>query len=136
MFRRTIAAAALALASAGVTAATAAPASADSIGCTASYVISSVWGGSQSHGALVQVTVRNSGSSAIKGWRVSWRYTDGTVVNQVGGAVSLPVIGLPGMYAFGNESYNGALPAGGSAVFSLLTSGGGSAAPAVTCTPS
>ncbi|WP_405085944.1 cellulose binding domain-containing protein [Microbispora sp. NBC_01389] len=144
MFRTTIAAAALALASAGTVtatvtatvAATAAPAAADSIGCTASYVITSVWGGSQSHGALVQVTVRNSGSSAIKGWRVSWRYTDGTVVNQVGGAVSLPVIGLPGIYAFGNESYNGALPMGGSAVFSLLTSGGGGAAPSVTCTPS
>ncbi|GLW20233.1 MULTISPECIES: cellulose binding domain-containing protein [Microbispora] len=136
MIRTTIAAAALALASVGTAAATAAPAAADSLGCTATYVISSVWGGSQSYGALAQVTVRNSGSSAMKGWRVSVRYTDGTVVNRVGGAVSLPVIGLPGIYAFGNESYNGALPVGGSTVFSLLTSGGGGGAPAVTCTPS
>ncbi|MEV7803636.1 cellulose binding domain-containing protein [Microbispora sp. NPDC088329] len=132
MFKATIAAAALVLASAGVTAL---PAAADSLGCTATYTITSVWGGSQSHGALAQVTVHNSGSSAIKGWRVGWRYTDGTVVAQVGGAVPLPVIGLPGVYAFGNESYNGDIPMGGSTVFGLMTTGGGGRAPSVTCTP-
>ncbi|GIH61269.1 cellulose binding domain-containing protein [Microbispora siamensis] len=132
MIRKTIATAALALAAAGLTAA---PASADSIGCTATYTITTVWGGSQSHGAIAQVTVHNSGSSAIKGWRVSLRYTDGTVVTQVGGAVSLPVIGLPGIYAFGNESYNGDIPMGGSTAFGLMTSGGGDRAPSITCTP-
>ncbi|MEN3538253.1 cellulose binding domain-containing protein [Microbispora sp. ZYX-F-249] len=132
MIRKAITAAALVLASTGIAAA---PAAADSLGCTATYTITTVWGGSQSQGALAQVTVHNSGSSAIKGWRVSWRYTDGTVVTQVGGAVSLPVIGLPGVYAFGNESYNGDIPIGGSTVFGLMTSGGGGRAPGVTCTP-
>ncbi|GAB3900810.1 cellulose binding domain-containing protein [Microbispora bryophytorum] len=136
MIRRTIATAALAVAAAGITAAPAAPAAADSLGCTATYTITTVWGGSQSHGALAQVTVLNSGSSAIKGWRVSLRYSDGTVVTQVGGAVPLPVIGLPGFYAFGNESYNGDIPMGGSTTFGLMTSGGGGGiAPSVTCTP-
>ncbi|WP_182899294.1 cellulose binding domain-containing protein [Microbispora sp. H10830] len=132
MIRQTIATAALVLATAGITAV---PAAADSIGCTATYTITTVWGGSQSHGAIAQVTVSNSGSSAIKGWRVSLRYTDGTVVTQVGGAVSLPVIGLPGIYAFGNESYNGDIPMGGSTAFGLMTSGGGGGAPSISCTP-
>ncbi|XVQ83215.1 cellulose binding domain-containing protein [Microbispora siamensis] len=129
MIRQTIATAALVLAAAGLTAA---PAAADSIGCGASYTITSEWPGAS---VLGQVTVTNTGSSAIRGWRVSWRFTDGSVITQVWGAVPLPVIGLPGMYAFGNESYNGNLPIGGSTVFGFAARLGGGKAPDVTCTP-
>jgi hypothetical protein len=132
MIRQTIATAALVLATAGITAV---PASADSIGCRASYTITSEWSGTRDATALGQVTVTNTGSSAIKGWRVSWRFTDGSVIAQVWGAVPLPVIGLPGMYAFGNESYNGNLPIGGSTVFGFVARLGGGKAPDVTCTP-
>ncbi|MBE3009704.1 cellulose binding domain-containing protein [Microbispora sp. NEAU-D428] len=132
MIRRTIATAALVLAAAGLTAA---PAAADSIGCEASYTITSVWPGTRDAAVLGQVTVTNTGSSAIKGWRVSWRFTDGSVITQVWGAVPLPVIGVVGMYAFGNESYNGDLPIGGSTVFGFTARLGGGKAPDVTCTP-
>ncbi|MGI5156318.1 cellulose binding domain-containing protein [Microbispora sp. CA-102843] len=132
MIRKTITTAALVLASAGITAV---PAAADSIGCAASYTITSTWPGTRDATALGQVTVANTGSSAINGWRVSWRYTDGSVVTQVWGAVPLPVIGVVGTYAFGNESYNGNLPIGGSTVFGLAARLGGGKAPDMTCTP-
>ncbi|WP_169980559.1 MULTISPECIES: cellulose binding domain-containing protein [unclassified Microbispora] len=129
MIRKAITTAALVLVSTGIAAV---PASADSIGCAASYTITSTWPGTTTLG---QVTVTNTGSSAIKGWRVSWRYTDGSVVTQVWGAVPLPVIGIVGTYAFGNESYNGDLPVGGSTVFGFAARLGGGRAPDMTCTP-
>src|SRR5689334_6873879 len=103
MIRKMIAAAGLVLATAGITAV---PAAADSIGCTASYTVTSEWPGTRDAPSLGQVTVTNTGSWALKGWRVSWRYTDGSVITQVWGAVALPVVGTVGSYAFGNESYN------------------------------
>ncbi|MEV4458200.1 cellulose binding domain-containing protein [Microbispora sp. NPDC049633] len=132
MIRRAITTAALVLVSTGIAAV---PASADSIGCGAKYAITSEWPGTRDATALGQVTVTNTGSSAIKGWRVSWRYTDGSVVTQVWGAVPLPVIGIVGAHAFGNESYNGNLPVGGSTVFGFAARLGGGKAPDVTCTP-
>ncbi|MEV4298125.1 cellulose binding domain-containing protein [Microbispora rosea] len=132
MIRKMIAAAGLVLATAGITAV---PAAADSIGCTASYTVTSEWPGTRDAPSLGQVTVANTGSWALKGWRVSWRYTDGSVVTQVWGAVALPVVGTVGSYAFGNESYNGNLPIGGSTVFGFAARLGGGKAPDVTCTP-
>ncbi|MEU6411326.1 cellulose binding domain-containing protein [Microbispora sp. NPDC046933] len=130
MIRKTISTAALVLAATGIAAV---PAAADSIGCRASFTITSEWPGDAT--ALGQVTVTNTGSSAIRGWRVSWRYTDGSVVTQVWGAVPLPVIGPVGSYAFGNETYNGNLPVGGATVFGFAARLGGGRTPDVTCTP-
>lgn len=132
MIRKTIATAALVLASAGITAV---PASADSIGCKATYEITSTWPDTRDAPALGQVTVTNSGSWAIKGWRVSWHYNDGSVITAVWGAVALPVVGPFGTYAFGNETYNGNLPVGGSTVFGFAARLGDGRAPEVTCTP-
>lgn len=137
MIRKSLATAALIL-TATVLAATgtaAVPAAADSIGCRANYTITSAWSGTRDAPVLGQVSVYNTGSSAIKGWRVSWRYTDGSVVTQVWGAVPLPVVGIVGTYAFGNETYNGNLPVGGSTVFGFAARLGGGAAPDLTCTP-
>ena len=132
MIRTTIATAALVLASVGTAAV---PAAADSIGCKATYTITSAWPGTRDAPALGEVTVDNTGSSAIQGWRVTWRYTDGSVITQVWGAVALPVIGIVGTQAFGNESYNGNLPIGGSTVFGFAARLGSEKAPDVTCTP-
>ncbi|MBP2705783.1 cellulose binding domain-containing protein [Microbispora sp. RL4-1S] len=138
MIRSTLAATALVLASA--TAATAPAAAADSIGCTAEYKITNTWPSSTRDGVtLGQVTVRNSGSSAIHGWRVTWRYTDGSSVLDVWGAVPLPVVGPVGTYAYGNEKYNGDLAPNGATVFGFaaripLSPVAISPSP-VTCTP-
>ncbi|GAA0369081.1 hypothetical protein GCM10009530_18880 [Microbispora corallina] len=116
------------------------PATADSIGCAADYQITSVWSGWSGAGdanALGQVTVRNTGSSPLTGWRVTWRYTDGTTITQVWGAVPLPVVGPVGSAAFGNETYNGNLPIGGSTVFGFAARRPANAVDPrpVTCTP-
>lgn len=99
--------------------------SADVLSCKAVYEITNTWPGSSAREgtSLVQVTVHNTGSAPMKGWRVSWRYTDGTVVTQVWNAVPLPVIAIVGAYAFGNDKYNGELAPGGSTAFGMVTRG-------------
>lgn len=132
MIRKTIATAALVLASTGITAV---PASADVVACEATYTVTSAWNDTRDAVSLGHVTVKNTGTTTIKGWRVSWRYTDGSTITTVWGAVSLPVVAVVGAYAFGNESYNGVLPSGGSTVFGFAGRLGGGRAPEVTCRP-
>ncbi|WP_433500690.1 cellulose binding domain-containing protein [Sphaerimonospora sp. CA-214678] len=99
--------------------------SADVLSCKAVYQITNTWPASSTRDgiSLGQVTVQNTGSSPMKGWRVSWRYADGTTITQVWGAVPLPVIGPVGTQAFGNETYNGELAVRGSTVFGFATRG-------------
>ncbi|MCY1139226.1 cellulase family glycosylhydrolase [Actinoplanes sp. Pm04-4] len=94
--------------------------------CTATYAVTGQWGGGFQ--ADVKVT---AGSSAIKGWTVTWTYSNGQTVSQAWNAT---VTSSGSAVTARNVSYNGALAAGASTQFGFLGSWTGSnTAPAVTC---
>ena len=69
----------------------------------------------------------------INGWTVTWTFTDGQTVTQSWGAI---VSGGPAVTAR-NETWNGVLPAGGSATFGFLGSWNGvNSVPSLSCTAS
>ncbi|WP_431681802.1 glycoside hydrolase family 6 protein [Kitasatospora sp. KL5] len=98
-------------------------------GCTATYKVSSDWGA----GFNADVTVTNSGTTAINGWKVTWTFGGQQKISnlwngsytQTGQAVTVT-----------NAGYNGALGAGGSTGFGFGASntGGSNAVPTLTCT--
>jgi len=100
-------------------------------GCTATYAISSSWSGNFQGG----VTVKNSGSTAITGWKVTWTYANGQVVSQ---AWSANVTQSGSSVTATNVSYNGALAAGATTTFGFLATWNNStnAVPTATCTAS
>lgn len=123
---------------AGTLAAAPVPASAETASCKATYEITSTWPTTSAREAnmLGHVAVYNTSRTPIKGWQVSWRYTDNTVITQVWGAVHLPAPAIVGAYAFGNERYNGELPGGGSTVFGFAARGPvPHRAPEIICRP-
>jgi chitin-binding protein len=97
-------------------------------GCTASFKVTSSWSG----GFQADVTVANSGSSTISGWKAAWTLASGQDITQVwngtitksGSSVSVT-----------NVNWNGSLAAGGSTSFGFIATGT-STTPAVTCTSS
>jgi cellulose 1,4-beta-cellobiosidase len=98
-------------------------------GCAATYAVQSDWGA----GFVAGVTVRNTGTSAIKGWRVTWTFGGGqkitsswsATVNQSGSSVSAT-----------NVNWNGNLGAGATTQFGFQANGSGSSQPTVTCVAS
>jgi len=96
--------------------------------CTASHATDSSWQG----GFQATVTVKNTGSSAITGWKVTMTNPSGQTVGQVwnaGASTSGSVTTLT------NDSHNGSLSPGGSTTFGYIGSASGSVeAPTLTCT--
>lgn len=93
--------------------------------CTATYKVMNSWPG----GFQAEVTVR--AGSPTSSWSVAWR-TSGERVDQVWNG-SLTAQG--DQLTVRNVSWNGTLPAGGTATFGLLGSGSGAPpTPALTCT--
>jgi endoglucanase len=92
-------------------------------GCSASIHVDNSWSG----GFTATVTVKNSGSSQISGWKVSW---SGTVTNGWNATVS----SSGGTTTATNAGYNGSLGAGASTSFGFQ--GNGSAPSALSCTAS
>jgi predicted carbohydrate-binding protein with CBM5 and CBM33 domain len=82
-------------------------------GCTAAYSVSTQWSG----GFQGQVTVTNTGTAAISGWKVSWTFGNGQTVSQFWNA-NLTQSGT-GVTAT-NVSYNGSLAPGANTVFGFL----------------
>ncbi|MFC6080232.1 cellulose binding domain-containing protein [Sphaerisporangium aureirubrum] len=96
-------------------------------GCTAVYSLTGSWGG----GFQGQVTVTNSGTTAMTGWTVTLTFPDGQRITQTWGART---DSTASPYAFRNESYNGALAPGASTTFGFLANWSGTnTAPTVTC---
>jgi xyloglucan-specific exo-beta-1,4-glucanase len=100
-------------------------------GCTATYKITSQWSG----GFQGEVTVTDTGTTSIKGWRVGWTFGAGQSIQQTwngletqsGAAVTVT-----------NVSYNGALGAGAGTTFGFLaalTSTNNPVPSPLTCTP-
>ncbi|MFI6936715.1 cellulase family glycosylhydrolase [Streptomyces sp. NPDC050287] len=95
--------------------------------CTAAYTVSSDWGG----GFNAEVKVTNSGTTALKSWKVTWAWPGAQKITsmwnasytQSGSTVSAV-----------NASHNGALAPGGTASFGFGGAPGGAGVPAVSCT--
>ncbi|WP_127506561.1 cellulase family glycosylhydrolase [Actinoplanes solisilvae] len=95
-------------------------------GCTATYAVTGQWGGGFQ--ADVKVT---AGSSAIRGWTVTWTYANGQTVTQSWNAT---VTSSGAAVTARNVSYNGSLGAGATAQFGFLGSWTGSnSVPAMAC---
>ncbi|WIM98569.1 glycoside hydrolase family 6 protein [Actinoplanes oblitus] len=93
-------------------------------GCTAAFKVTSTWTG----GFQANVTV--TAGRAISGWTVSWTLGSGQAVSQVWNG-TLTTSGSAASVR--NVSWNGALGAGATAEFGLISSGTAST-PVVTCT--
>jgi mannan endo-1,4-beta-mannosidase len=97
--------------------------------CTAAYTITNQWqGGFQGE---VRVT---AGTSAIKGWTVTWTYADGQTVNH---AWNASVTSTGSTVTARNVSYNGTLNAGSSTSFGFTgSSRATNTTPTASCTAS
>lgn len=82
-------------------------------GCAATYQVTSQW----NNGFQAEVTVRNTGTSPLNGWRVGWTFPNGQTISQLwngnltagGGSVTVT-----------NLDWNGAVGAGATATFGFL----------------
>ncbi|MEU9890608.1 cellulose binding domain-containing protein [Sphaerisporangium sp. NPDC051011] len=97
-------------------------------GCSATYMVTNSWPG----GFQGEVSVKNTGTSAITGWTVKWTFTAGQTVTQLWSGV-LTTSGAD--VTVKNASYNGALAAEASTSFGFSgTWTSSNPVPAVTCT--
>jgi lysophospholipase L1-like esterase len=95
--------------------------------CAATYQIASQWGG----GFQGEITVRNSGATALSAWTVNFLFTNGQQVNQ---AWNTTLSQTGATVTARNVSYNGSLATGATTSFGFLASWTGvNAAPTVTC---
>jgi endoglucanase len=95
--------------------------------CTASYSVSSDWGG----GFNAEVKVTNSGTTALKSWKVTWSWPGAQRVTSMWNA-SYTQTGST--VTATNASHNGAVTVGGSASFGFGGAPGGGGVPSVSCT--
>jgi hypothetical protein len=97
-------------------------------GCAAAYKVTNQWPG----GFQGEVTVRNGGSAATKGWTTRFTFGAGEQVTQAWNAA---VTQSGTAVSAANLAWNGALAPGASTTYGFIGSGT-SGAPAVTCTAS
>jgi poly(3-hydroxybutyrate) depolymerase len=96
--------------------------------CTATYRITGQWTG----GFQAEVTVSNGTAAATSAWTATFSFGNGQQVSQAWAAT---VSQNGATVTARNVSWNGGLPAGGTATFGFLGSWAGSnTAPAVSCT--
>jgi lysophospholipase L1-like esterase len=89
-----------------------------SSGCSVSYAVTGQWQG----GFQGDVTIRNTGGTAINGWTVQWSFADGQQISQVWNA-SYTQSGATVRAT--NATWNVALAPGASASFGFLSSATG-----------
>ncbi|MDG4766672.1 cellulose binding domain-containing protein [Solwaraspora sp. WMMD406] len=94
--------------------------------CTAIYRVVSQWNG----GFQGEVSVRNTGPTATSAWTTTLTLGGGQQINQAWNAT---VTQTGAVATAGNASWNGGLPAGGTASFGFLASGDGAAGVSATC---
>jgi endoglucanase len=93
--------------------------------CTATYKETSAWSG----GFQGEITIKNTGTSAIRNWTATWTNPSGTSVASLWNGV-LSTSGAA--VTVRNAAHNGALAGGASATFGFVGSGP-AATPAITC---
>ena len=99
------------------TRATTPPATGGTSACTVTYTLTGQWeGGFQS-----EVTIANTGTTAVNGWNLQWTFPAGQQVTQVWNGV----LAATSPVSVTNASYNGAIAPGGTAAFGFIGSGSG-----------
>lgn len=101
------------------------PPPAGNAGCTATYQTTSYWQG----GFQGQVTIANTGTAPVTGWRVGWNWPGGQQVSQ-GWNAQVTQSGTAVTAV--NVAWNGTVPVGGSTSFGFLANGA-TATPQLTC---
>jgi lysophospholipase L1-like esterase len=87
-------------------------------GCAVTYTVTNQWQG----GFQGDVTVGNTGATAINGWTLRWSFPDGQVITQAWNAG----VTQSGAAATATDAgWNAAIPPGGSAAFGFLASQAG-----------
>ncbi|MGB0064474.1 MAG: cellulose binding domain-containing protein [Terracidiphilus sp.] len=76
--------------------------------CLVDYTISNSWPG----GFGAAITIKNTGTSAISSWTLTWSFANGQTITQFWDGVESQ---SGANVTVTNESYNGSIPAGGSA---------------------
>jgi lysophospholipase L1-like esterase len=104
------------------------PSASSAGGCAATYKVTSQWPG----GFQGEVTVRNGGSAATKGWTTRFTFGAGEQVTQAWNAT---VTQSGTAVTAASLAWNGALAPGAATTYGFIGSGT-SGAPAVTCTAS
>jgi aryl-phospho-beta-D-glucosidase BglC (GH1 family)/chitodextrinase len=97
-----------------------------SAGCTATYKLVNVWPG----GFQGEVVVKNTGTTAINGWTVTWTAPGGIAINSLWGGrhtVSGSAVTVR------NETWNASVAPNGSASFGFTANGSASVPTNVTC---
>ncbi|WHT22702.1 lytic polysaccharide monooxygenase [Crossiella sp. CA-258035] len=96
--------------------------------CTAEYAVTNSWAG----GAQVTVTVRNPGSTPVRGWTVRWTAQAGQRISSLWDATHSVT---DSAVTVKNASWNASVPAGGQAAFSFNVESTGDHKPAspLTC---
>jgi endoglucanase len=95
--------------------------------CTAAYKVSDDWGS----GFNAQVTVANSGTTALKSWKVTWTWSGAQKVTNMWNATYTQT---GSTVTAVNAAHNGSVPAGGSVTFGFGGAPGGGGTPSVSCT--
>ena len=99
-------------------------------GCHATYSVSSTWSG----GFQANVTVANSGSSAINGWTVDLTLPSGQTISSLWNGVNT---GTSGAVSVKNAAYDGSVGPGASTSFGYTGTGNGALTPSnISCTSS
>ncbi|GAB3153001.1 cellulose binding domain-containing protein [Micromonospora sonneratiae] len=94
------------------------PTSAPPGGCSATYRVTNSWSG----GFQAEVTVRNSGASAMTGWTVAWTFPTGQTISQLWAGTHTQT---GANVSVRNLSYNGGLGPGATTTFGFLGSWSG-----------
>ncbi|MGF1241496.1 cellulase family glycosylhydrolase [Streptomyces sp. 2-6] len=97
--------------------------------CTAAYTVSDDWGS----GFNASVTVKNSGTVALKSWKVTWTWPGAQKITNIWNA-SYTQSGATVTAV--NAAHNGAVAPGTSTSFGFGGAPGGATAPTATCTAS
>jgi hypothetical protein len=104
------------------------PTPAGSGACTLTSSVTTSWSG----GFQLQLTVTNTGTTPVAGWTAAFSFADSAETITNSWNVSVTQSGL--LVSAANASYNGSVPAGGSATFGMVVTGGKSALSGLSCT--
>ncbi|MBE1492681.1 cellulose binding domain-containing protein [Plantactinospora soyae] len=96
-------------------------------GCSAAYRVTGSWQG----GFQAEVTVQNTGTSAMTGWTVGWSFANGQTISQIWGGTHTQT---GSSVSVRNAAYNGNLAVNSSTTFGFI--GGGTGTNAVPATVS
>ncbi|RAJ47138.1 processive endocellulase [Kitasatospora sp. SolWspMP-SS2h] len=94
-------------------------------GCAVSYTVGSSWG----NGFTADVTVRNTGSGTVSGWKLAWTYRGNETVSN---AWNAQVVQGGAAVTATDAGWNGTLAPGGTASFGFQATGTPAALPAFT----